>query len=115
MEKQRIYKEKKNIGLNIVIGDDDITDFPVAYGSEYCTLRKLDKIMILTAEMSWLRKIAVITRLQKIGNDDIRQALVSRTTLLDKAVQLRLRWFGHVEKMTVDRIPHSALHVHAIF
>ena|SRR6218665_209829 len=34
-------------------------------------------------------------------------------TLLDKVVQRRFRWFGHVERMTVDSTAHSA--VHAIF
>src|SRR6218665_1422003 len=33
----------------------------------------------------------------------------SQTTLLDKDVQRRLRCFRHVERMTVDRIPHIAL------
>ena len=60
--------------------------------------------------MSWLRKIARISRLQKIRNDDIRQALGIQTTLLDKVVQQRLRWYEHVERMPVDRITHNALH-----
>ena len=80
------------------------------YGSECWTMRKQDEKSILTAEMSWLRKIARISRLQKIRNDDIRQALGVEKTLLDKVVQRRLRWFGHVERMAVDRIPHIALH-----
>jgi len=43
---------------------------------------------ILTAEMIWLRKIAGVSRLQKIRNDCFRQALlVGQTTLLDKVVQ----------------------------
>ena len=73
-------------------------------------MRKQDEKRILTAEMSWLRKIAGISRLQKIRNDDIRQSLGIQTTLLDKVVQRRLRWFGHVERMPADRIPHNALH-----
>jgi len=36
--------------------------------------------------------------------------LGSQTTLLDKVDQQRLRWFGLVERMTVDRIPHNAPH-----
>jgi len=80
------------------------------YGSECWTMRKQDEKRILTREMSWLRKIAGISRLQKIRNDDIRQALSVEPTLLDKVVQRRLRWFGHVERMAVDRIPHIALH-----
>ena len=80
------------------------------YGSECWTMRKQDEKRILTAEMSWLRKIAGISRLQKIRNDDIRQALGIQTTLLDKVVQQRLRWFGHVERMPVDLTPHNVLH-----
>ena len=81
------------------------------YGSECWTMRKQDEKRILTAEMSWLRKIAgIISRLQKIRNNDMRQALGMKTTLLDKVVQQRLRWFGQVERMPDDRIPHSALH-----
>jgi hypothetical protein len=80
------------------------------YGSECWTMRKQDEKRILTAEMSWLRKIAGVSRLQRIRNDDIRQALGIQTTLLDKVIQRRLRWFGHVERMPFDRIPHNALH-----
>jgi len=38
-------------------------------------MRKQDEKSILTAEMSWLRRIARVNRLQKIRNDDIGQAL----------------------------------------
>ena|SRR6218665_439085 len=71
------------------------------YGSERWTMRKQDKKRILAAEMNWLRSIAGVTRLHKLINDDIRQALGSQTTLLDSVVQRRLRWFGHVERMTI--------------
>src|SRR6218665_1459035 len=82
------------------------------YGSECWTMRKLDEKRILAAEMSWPWRIAGVrpTRLHKIRNDDIRQALCSQTTLLDKVVQRRLRWFGHVERMSIIRIPNNALH-----
>jgi len=46
----------------------------------------------------------------KIRKDDIRQALRSHTTLLDKVVQQNLWWFGQVERMTIYQIPHNALH-----
>ena len=78
--------------------------------SECWTMRKQDEKRIRTAEMSRIRRIAEVSRLQKIRNDDIRQALGSQTTRLDKVVQQRLRWFGHVERMPVDRIPHNARH-----
>src|SRR5688572_20604618 len=72
------------------------------YGSECWTMRKQDEKRILIAEMSWLRKTAEISKLQKIRNYDIRHALRIETTLLDKVVQRRLRWFGHVERMPID-------------
>jgi|SRR6218665_2473940 len=64
-------------------------------------MQKQDEKRILTAEM---------VGYGKIRNDDNRQALSSQTTLLGKVVQQRLEWFGCVERMTVDRIPHNALH-----
>ncbi len=52
-----------------------------------------------------------ISKLYKIRDDDIMQALGIQTTLLDKVVQQRLRWSGHVKEMTIERIPHSALYM----
>src|SRR5688572_24048918 len=71
-------------------------------GSECWTMRKQDEKRILTAEMSWLRKIVGISRLQKIRNDDSRQSLRIQATLLDKVIQRRHRWFENVEKMPDD-------------
>ena len=44
-------------------------------------MRKQDEKWIFTAEMSWLRKIAGVTRLQKIRNNDMENALGSQATL----------------------------------
>ena len=65
---------------------------------------KQDEKGILTAEMEWLRKIAGVSRLQKVRNDDIRRAIHvgSQTTLLDKVIQQKLRWFGPIERMPAD-------------
>jgi hypothetical protein len=80
------------------------------YGSECWTIRKIDEHRILVAEMSWLRRIAGITRLQKIRNEEIRAILNVKTTLIDNITERRLRWFGHVERMSSERLPHRALH-----
>ena len=55
--------------------DEDTTDLPLVYRSECWPVRKQDKkrIIIITAEISLLRKIAGISRLQKIRNAGIRQ------------------------------------------
>ena len=58
---------------------------------------------MVTAEMNWLRQITGISRLQKIRDDDVRQALGIETTLQDHVIQQRFQWFGHVERMLADR------------
>jgi len=66
---------------------------------------KNDKKSILTAEVSWLLRIAGVTRLHEIRNGGIRQALGRQTIV--KVVERRLRWFGHGQRiMSIDRIPH---------
>ena len=53
------------------------------------------------------QQLAGISGEQKIRNDGIRQALIILTTLPDKE---DFEWLGQVEGMTVDLIPHIALH-----
>jgi len=59
-----------------------------------------------------MRKQGIITAEIKIRKAGIRNISWIETTLLDKVVQRRLRWFRHnyIEGMPVDRIPHTALH-----
>ena len=84
---------------------------PVAlYGSECWTLRKEDEQKILVAEMSWLRQILGVSRIQRIRNDVIRGKLGQRETLVKKIQTKRLTWFGHVTRMKATQIPNMALH-----
>ena len=67
------------------------------------------KIRILTATMSWLWKIAGISRLYtRLRNDDIRQSLSIQTTLVDKVVQGKTPMVWHIKRMQVNQIPHNA-------
>jgi Reverse transcriptase (RNA-dependent DNA polymerase) len=80
------------------------------YGSESWTMRKQDENRVLVAEMSWLRKIAGISRLQHIRNEEIRKITGNEETAVDKIKIRRLQWFGHVSRMDSNRIPNLALH-----
>ena len=60
--------------------------------------------------MSWLRKIAGISRLQHIRNEEIRKITGNEETAVDKIKTRRLRWFGHVSRMDNNRLPNLALH-----
>jgi|SRR6218665_1854328 len=56
-----------------------------------------------------LKKITGISRLHQVRNDDIRQSLYIQTTLLDKIIQRRLQWFGHViENASLYQNHHNA-------
>uniref|UniRef100_H3AY06 Reverse transcriptase domain-containing protein n=1 Tax=Latimeria chalumnae TaxID=7897 RepID=H3AY06_LATCH len=80
------------------------------YGSECWSMRKVDEQKILTAEMSWLRGILGVSRIQRIKNNIIRTLLGQETTLIQKIQERRLQWFGHVSRMETARIPFMALH-----
>lgn len=80
------------------------------YGSECWTMRKEDERRISVAEMSWLRKIRGVSRLQHIRNEDIRSQLGVRETMVERVKTRRLQWFGHVSRMNSERLPYLALH-----
>jgi len=75
------------------------------YGSECWCLRKEDERKILTAEMTWLRKILHVTRRDRIKTIDIRETLQQKETMVDKIRRRRLTWFGHVSRMDKRRRP----------
>jgi len=75
------------------------------YGSECWCLRKEDERKILTAEMTWLRKILHVTRRDRIKTIDIREILQQKETMVDKIRRRRLTWFGHVSRMDERRRP----------
>jgi len=71
----RIWKSKESTKItNITIYETMIQPI-FLYGSESWTVRKQDGKRNLTADMSWLRRLDGVTKLQKIRNEDIRQTL----------------------------------------
>ena len=80
------------------------------YGAQCWTIKAEGERRILAADMSWLRRIAGISRREKCRNVDIRIQLRQTVSLVDKIQQQRLRWFGHVERMSSERLLLKALH-----
>jgi len=60
--------------------------------------------------MGWLRKMLGVSRLQKVRNEIIRNILEQEETIIDRIQKRRLTWFGHVERMEDNRLPHKTLH-----
>ena len=80
----------------------------LTYGSEAWSLTTKTKSMIQAAEMKVLRIIRRVTRLDKLRNTRIREEL-GVTSILDLIEKSKLRWYGHVQRMTDDRYPKKAL------
>jgi len=56
----------------------------------------------------WLRKIAGITKRERRPNEDVRQELEPEKTLVDIVQYHRPLLFGHVERMSSDRLPEQS-------
>ena len=84
------------------------------YGAETWTLKKVDANRLQTFEMMCLRKILGVTRMDKIKNTSIRQTLGIKNTITELVANKRLRYFGHVKRMSSTRNPNLVLgsHVH---
>jgi len=52
------------------------------------------------------------SRREKIRNEKTREELGVDETIVEKITKRRLRWFGHVTRMTEQRLPNAALHGH---
>src|SRR5437868_5898036 len=62
-------------------------------------------------EMGWLRGILGVSRLQRLRNEEVRKMIGLKSTVVERIQEKRLRWFGHVSRMDIDRLPNKALHM----
>jgi len=71
------------------------------YGTECWTVKSQHKHQVSVAEMRMLCWMSGKTRHDRIRNDTIREK-VGVAPVVEKLVENRHRWFGHVEKRPVD-------------
>ena len=79
------------------------------YGAETWTLKKDDENRLLVFEMMCLRKILGVSRMDKLRNTFIRKSLGIEHTIIDQIAQKRMKFFGHIQRMSHDRYPKTAL------
>ena len=78
------------------------------YGSEtLAQSAKADRILN-AAEMKMLRWPLGLTRLDKVRNEDVRKRM-GVATIMEKAQEKRLRWYGHLRRMEPDGVARRAM------
>ncbi|KAH1190454.1 putative protein arginine N-methyltransferase 6 [Glycine max] len=75
----------------------------ILYGTECWTVKSQHENRVGVAEMRMLRWMCGKTRQDKIRNEAIRER-VGVAPIVEKMVENRLRWFGHVERRPVDSV-----------
>ncbi|KAL5184284.1 Nicotinate phosphoribosyltransferase 1 [Glycine soja] len=75
----------------------------ILYGTECWAVKSQHENKVGVAEMRMLRWMCDKTRQDKIRNEAIRER-VGVAPIVEKMVENRLRWFGHVERRPVDSV-----------
>ena len=71
------------------------------------TMKKDDENRLHVFEMSCLRRILGVTRLDKIRNTKIKESLNLDQDVLNRIVVKRLKYFGHINRMQNTRYPKN--------
>jgi len=79
------------------------------YGAETWRLTENNKRRVEAAEMDALRRSSRISRKERIRNVTIRQQIGLEETIIKEIEQNQLTWYGHVQRMAVERLPKIAL------
>ncbi|RZC13746.1 DExH-box ATP-dependent RNA helicase DExH10 [Glycine soja] len=75
----------------------------ILYGTECWAVKSQHENKVGVAEMRMLRWVCGKTRQDKIRNEAIRER-VGVAPIVEKMVENRFRWFGHVERRPVDSV-----------
>ena len=76
----------------------------LTFGCESWVLEPQQKSRIQAAEMTYLRRVKKITRMDRVRNEVVRQELGSQS-VLDYIEQRQLAWWGHLQRMSPNRTP----------
>ena len=98
-----IRKERKLNNYNALIKNS------LLYGSETWRLIENNKRRVEATEMDALRRFSRISREDRIRNVTIRQQIGLEDTIIKEIEENQLTWYGHVQRMTEERLPKIAL------
>jgi len=101
---QRSVVTKRELGVKAKLAVFKSVFVPIlTYGHEHWVMTERTRSRIQASEMSFLRKIAGLTRLDRVRNSDIRRNL-GVGPLLSHIERSQLRYYGHVTRMSQDRL-----------
>jgi hypothetical protein len=79
------------------------------YGAETRTLNTQQANNLLATEMDFWRSSARKSRKENVRNVTIRKIMEVGKNILEVTEEKRLRWFGHVKRMSGNRLPLKIL------
>jgi hypothetical protein len=79
------------------------------YGAETWTLNTQQANKLLATGMDFWRRSARKSRKEKVLNGTIRAIMEVWKNILEVIEEKRLRWFGHLKRMPVNRLPLNIL------
>ena len=100
---QRVSKENKRRIYNVVVKSI------LTYGCEFWQLKKRTQDMPRVTEMDFWRRSAGISRRDRVRNDRVRQIMEVGNVIVFDVMTKQLVWYGHVNRMTEERLPKKIL------
>jgi hypothetical protein len=71
----------------------------LTYGAETWTVKQKHRNKLLATEMDYLRRLARISRMDKIRNEAIRTKMGIKKNIVQEIEEQKLRWYGHVKRV----------------
>ena len=80
----------------------------LTYGHESWVMTERVRSRVQASEMRFLRKTEGVTLFNKVRSSEIRKSLYNEPLLL-RIQRSQLRWFGHVSRMPLEKLPKQVL------
>ena len=77
----------------------------LTYGSEVWVADNNTSQKLLSTEMMYWRRCSGLTLLDHVKNDTIRENMEVKHTIIDTITEKQLKWYGHLQRMSEERIP----------
>ena len=99
-----VKKKNRRLGINVKkVLYEKVVVLTVMYGSESWGMKVTERQKLNVFEMKCLRSMTVVSRLDRVRNEVVRERTCVRRELAARADMNVLGWFGHVEKMDNER------------